>query len=985
MSPASAPALPRLFVLDAMGLAYRAYYAFIRRPLVTSRGENTSAIHGFANTLLKIRREEWPDYWALAWDGRGPTMRHERYPEYKAHRKPMPDELLAQMPVLAEVAEALAIPVLQMAGVEADDIMATLAVRGAAEPLDVALVTSDKDLLQLVGDRVRLLSPSGKGEDYAWVDRAAVIDKWGEAPEQIRDVLALMGDASDNVPGVPGVGEKTAVELISKFGSLEALYDRLGEVGRDALREKLATHRDLALLSRDLVTVRTDCDLPVAWEDLRRVPVHVEALRALAERYELQRLLRVVEELRVAEPETAAVSAARSSGRDGGATATAAPRTPPPFASSPPPVARAEAPTLASPPPSPPFAPSVPPAPPSPSRPVATSAPPPPAPYVGPAAQATLDLWGPAEADVTLDQRIERLHAVRARSLHGIAVLPYPDRDDETLVGLALAARDGTTCYVPLAHDTGPNLSRERAREWLAPMLADPHCAKIGVDLKRDLHRLERVELTLDGLAFDLHIGSFLCDPVRDHTLAGLARDVLGIALPSLDAPSGGRTRWTPGAVSVAAAAAAMEPAVGALFPIAQALRSQLEAREQWALYESLEHPLIAVLYDMERTGILVDREVLARLAEHLGADIARLEAELTALAGEPFNLNSGPQIARILFEKLGLKTGRRTKTGFSTDQAVLEELAGSHPFPARLLEYRVLSKLKSTYLDTLPEVMDPRDHRIHTTFNQAGAATGRLSSSAPNLQNIPLRTAQGREIRRAFIAPPDGVLVGADYSQIELRVMAHLSGDPHLIEAFRSGEDIHASTARRIFNLTGDIDPTLRARAKIVNFGIMYGMGARSLAQQMGIGLPEAQQFIAHYFRLYARVRDFLDATLVDARRQGYVATLFGRRRYLPGLQSLNGGERSLAERVAINTPIQGSAADLMKLAMARVHVALMQWVPSARLLLQVHDELLLECAAGDAEAASRIVREKMEGGFDLKVPLEVSVGRGPTWLDVH
>jgi DNA polymerase-1 len=555
------------------------------------------------------------------------------------------------------------------------------------------------------------------------------------------------------------------------------------------------------------------------------------------------------------------------------------------------------------------------------------------------------------------------------------------------LVGLALAARDGTACYLPLAHASGPNFALSQVREWLAPALADPTVPKFGEDLKWDAHRLESVGLPLAGLAFDLHLASFVSDPVRRHDLEALARDFLGEALPTLrPTVPRGRAPAGPGALPVDPVAAVAERRVAAIFELAERLRGQLEAREQWGLYETLEHPLIPVLLDMERTGIRVDLEVLGALAERAGEEIERLRRELLALAGEDVNLDSGPQVARVLFERLQLKPRGRTPGGaLSTRAEVLEELAASHPFPARLLEYRALTKLKSTYLDTLPEEVNPRDRRVHTWYEQAGAATGRLSSSSPNLQNIPMRTAQGREIRRAFVAPPGAVLVGADYSQIELRVMAHLSGDARLIEAFHSGEDVHASTARQIFGVTGELDPALRARAKIVNFGIMYGMGARSLSQQMGIGLAEAQQFIAGYFGVYGRVREYLDATVEQARHLGYVQTLLGRRRYLAGLSSPHGGERSLAERVAVNTPIQGSAADLMKLAMIRVHDALKRRWRSARLLLQVHDELLLECPAEEADAVSETVRAEMEGCFALKVPLTVSLGRGATWLDVH
>ncbi len=439
-------------------------------------------------------------------------------------------------------------------------------------------------------------------------------------------------------------------------------------------------------------------------------------------------------------------------------------------------------------------------------------------------------------------------------------------------------------------------------------------------------------------------------------------------------------------------------PAAAALWRLEAALRAQLESREQWELYTRIEHPLIPVLLEMERSGIALDRGVLAEMSGRAAEDIARLEAALYVLADERINLNSGPQVARVLFEKLKLKAGRRTKTGFSTDQGVLEELAAEHPFPKLLLEYRALTKLKSTYLDALPMVVDRApadpaapgaqrpDGRVHTTFHQAVAATGRLSSSDPNLQNIPFRTPQGRAIRRAFVAPAGALLVGADYSQIELRVMAHLSEDPALIEAFQSGADVHASTARRIFGVPeGELDPALRARAKIVNFGVMYGMGARSLARQMGIGLAEAEDFIRDYFGVYARVREFLDGTVEQARARGWVQTLLGRRRYLPDLDSPNGGQRSLAERAAINTPIQGSAADLMKLAMIRVCAALKRQRPSARLLLQVHDELLLECPAADAESVAALTRAEMQGCFPLRVPLEVSVGVGPTWFDVH
>jgi DNA polymerase-1 len=600
-----------------------------------------------------------------------------------------------------------------------------------------------------------------------------------------------------------------------------------------------------------------------------------------------------------------------------------------------------------------------------------------------------LDLWSSGAAAMSSDELIERLHAVRARALHGLALLPFTGGGDPRtapLVGLALAARDGTACYLPLGHAAGPNLRRDQVTTWIAPALADANVPKVGLSLKRDIHLLAGLDLTLAGLAFDVRIGSFLCDPGRGHGLDALARDMLGVELPELD-PAAKRGHDGAAATPVGETARILSARAAALYPLAEMLRAQLEARDQWSLYKRLEHPLIPVLVDMERAGVAIDAAQLDAMGARAGEEIGRLRGELLAMVGEELNLDSGPQVARILFEKLGLKPGGRTASGaLSTRSDVLEELAPLHPFPARLLEYRALTKLKSTYFDTLPRSADPRDRRVHTTFDQTGAATGRLSSSDPNLQNIPMRSPQGRAIRRAFVAPPGMLLIGADYSQIELRVMAHLSGDPNLIEAFATGQDVHESTARKIFGVaSGPLDPALRGRAKIVNFGIMYGMGARSLSQQMGIGLPEAQEFIAGYFKVYAGVRDYLDATVEEARGRGYVRTLFGRRLYLPGLASPQGAARASAERVAINAPIQGSAADLMKLAMIRAHRALKHRHPSARLLLQVHDELLLECPAGEVEAVSDLVRTEMEGCFPMRVPLTVSLGHGPTWFDVH
>jgi DNA polymerase-1 len=944
--------MSRLVVLDALGLAYRAYYAFINRPLLNSRRENTSAIFGFGNMALRFRREQSPEYWALAWDGPGPTFRHEMYPEYKAHRPPMPEDLASQLSPIEELAQCLGLPVIEKSGMEADDVMATLARAGAEAGHEVVLVTGDKDMLQVVNERVKVLAPQGRGDEYRLMDADAVREKWGVGPDGIRDVLALMGDSSDNIPGVPGVGEKTAVELMKTFGSLDALYARLAEVTKPALHRRLEEHRALAYLSRDLATVRGDLDLGLSIDDLRAAPVRRDALAAFAKHWEIRRLEKVAAEEGVSEADAGAPVAARPAERRGTAAEQRETPADPAFGR-----ATFDAPAAL------------------------------------PASLAPQgDLFGGAEAGPdggpTLESIAARLHAVRARSPHGLAVvpvaLPGPPRH-AALVGLALASRDGTAAYVPLAHETGPNVPLEQARAWLGPALADATVEKLAHDLKAATHVLARHQLPLAAGAFDAHVASFLLDPARDHSLAALAHDALGLALEPIE-PAGtrGRAHGGPGALPVASVARAAERMAAACWPLRDALQAQLEAREQWGLYATIEHPLVGVLTAMERAGIALDANVLTAMSAESAGEIAALEQQLYALAGGPLNLASGPQLAKVLFETLGLPAGRKTKTGYSTDSEVLESLAERHEFPRRLLEWRSLTKLKSTYLDALPAAQDPEDRRVHTTFEQTGAATGRLASLDPNLQNIPIRTPQGRAIRRAFVAAPGCVLVGADYSQIELRVMAHLSGDPALVEAFRSGEDVHAGTARRVFKLAGDVPPELRARAKVVNFGVMYGMGARSLAQQMGLELKEAKEFIDGYFTAYAGVRRYLDRTVEEARETGWVQTLLGRRRYLPQLRGSGGMERSMAERAAINTPIQGSAADLVKLAMLRVDAALAR-SGRARLLLQVHDELLLECPAGDAAAVAETVRAEMEGCYHLSVPLTVSVGTGATWYDVH
>ncbi|MCC6652971.1 MAG: DNA polymerase I [Candidatus Eisenbacteria bacterium] len=966
--------MPRLIVLDALGLAYRAYYAFIGRPLRNPKGENSSAIFGFSNMALKFRRDLEPTLWALAWDGPGPTFRHEMYPEYKAHRPPMPDDLRSQLEPIEELARCIGLPVIEKPGMEADDVMATLARIGAAAGYDVVLVTGDKDMLQVVNERVTVLAPAGKGDEMKRMDSGAVREKWGVGPEHIRDVLALMGDSSDNIPGVPGVGEKTAVELMKQFGSLESIYERIAEITKPALKKKLEENRELAFLSRELATVRGDLDLGLPLDALGVAPIRREELAAFGRHWGIKRLENVARDQGTDAADAGASAPGRPAERRGSAAEERVAGATSPSG----PAAAGATPSLFD-TPAPAPAPTIAPA----SAPLPASL----------RAEPQGDLFSAAAAESaategpSLEALELRLHDVRARAVHGLAVVPVTFGEEPrhaSLVGLALAARDGTAAYVPLAHEGGPNFPMEQVRIWLAPLLLDRNIPKVAPDLKGAMHTLAAHQLPIAGGVFDLHLASFVCDPERNHSLERLAADVLGVTLSGIEpAAVRGRTRLGPGATPVAHAAAAGERMAAACWPLEAALTAQLEAREQWKLYAELEHPLIEVLFAMEVEGVALDVPVLQAMSVDASREIAALETQLHELAGEPLNLGSSQQLGKVLFEKLGLPAKKKTKTGWSTDSEVLDELATQHEFPRLLLEWRALTKLRSTYLDALPTSVDPGDGRVHTTFEQTGAATGRLSSWNPNLQNIPMRTPLGRAIRRAFVAKPGHVLVGADYSQIELRVMAHLSGDPQLGEAFASGEDIHSSTARRIFKIEGDVPPELRSRAKVVNFGVMYGMGARSLAQQMGIELKEAKEFIEGYFSVYSGVRTFLDRTVAEARERGYVETLLGRRRWLPQLRG-GGLERSIAERAAINTPIQGSAADLVKLAMLRVQYALPRHA-GARLLLQVHDELLLECRAGMAPEVAEMVRREMEGCYALSVPLTVSAGIGATWYDVH
>jgi len=936
-----APDRRRIYLVDAPGLFYRAHFAFINRPLTTSRGQDVGATFGFVTTLLALIHDERARHAAVAFDSRGPTFRHERYEGYKATRPPMPAELAAQVPFIERAVAAFGLAALAQEGVEADDLIGSLARAAQASGWEVVIVSADKDFAQLIGAGIRQYVPS-RGRDAAyWIDSDAVRAKWGVAPEQFVDFLALTGDASDNVPGVRGIGAKTAARLLQEHGSLDAIYGALAHIEPAGVREKLARGQEVAHLSRDLVRLRTDLATPAIEQLTVPDPAERAPLRALLEEFEFRQLTRRLFGGRIAPAESP-----RSTARGASTQLTLA------AAATPEPVGDGHA-----------------------------------APVV------VQDRWG------------ERYRALGDAAALAAIVERYPrdepDRpivaiDTETdgldpqtarLVGVSFAWSPGDAWYVPVGHQEGQNVPVADVARLLAPLLDDPDIIKAGQNLKFDLRILGAHGIEVRGPLMDTMVASYLRDPSARHGLDALSAEFLAHQKVPIETLIGsGREQVSMDQVPIERVAPYACEDVDAVLRLLEPLGTMLRERGAQDLFERIEMPLLPVLAAMERNGILVDVRLLAALGRTLALQMERLEEEIHRLAGTAFNINSTQQLQQVLFAELKLRPRRKTKTGFSTGQEVLEDLAADHPLPAKVLEYRQLGKLRGTYAEALPKLVDPRTGRIHTEFHQTVTATGRLSSSNPNLQNIPIRTDLGREIRRAFVAPEGWCLLSADYSQIELRILAHLSGDADLLAAFRAGADIHRATAARVFGVPVEqVDAGMRARAKVVNFGVLYGMGAQRLAREQGIPVAEASRFIAEYFAKLPGVKAFIDRCVVAARRRGYAETLLGRRRYLPDLASIRPQLRAAAERMAVNTPVQGSAADLIKLAMVRVHTRLASEQPQARLLLQVHDELVLEVPEKSLAKVRDIVAGEMAGVLELQVPLKVDTGAGRDWYEAH
>jgi len=916
------PDIPDLVLFDGSSYLYRAFHAL--PSLTSSHGEPTGALLGVLNMLAKFLKEYPAPRVAVVFDAPGKTFRDELFSAYKAHRPSMPQELRAQVTPLLEIIAAQGLPMLRVEGVEADDVIGTLARRAAAAGSRVLICTGDKDMAQLVDGSITLINTMSNTR----LDRAGVKSKFDVMPEQIVDYLALAGDSADNIPGIRMVGPKTAAKLLAQYGSLDNLVAHANEVG-GKVGENLRAGLDTLELSRQLATIRTDVELPMDPAELTAGDADVPRLRELYSRFELRSLLRQLDGERAEQADSQAQEAAATHAAEAG-----------PYRPAGAPMARD---------------------------------------YETVLTREHLHRWltqlEQAEL-IALDTETTSLDYMQAQ-----------------IVGLSFSVEPGKAAYVPLAHDyTGApvQLDRGETLQTLRSLLEDPRRGKLGHHLKYDAHVLANHGIALAGMRYDSMLESYVWDSVATrHDMDSAARRYLGVHTIAYEAVAGKGAKAIPfNQVPIDRAAEYAAEDADITLQLHRMLWPKITsvpALER--LYTDIEQPLVPVLLRMERRGVLVDRERLHAQSGELAARMRQLVALAHAQAGTAFNIDSPKQLREVLFEKLGLPALRKTPTGQpSTAEDVLEELSAGYPLPRTVLDYRALAKLKSTYAEKLPEQINPRTGRIHTSYHQAVAQTGRLSSTDPNLQNIPIRTPEGRRIRQAFIAPPGHVLLAADYSQIELRIMAHLSGDEGLLRAFAEERDVHQATAAEVFATSPSaVTPEQRRLAKTINFGLIYGMSAFGLARQLGIERAAAQSYVERYFQRYPLVRRFMDETRRQAREQGYVETVFGRRLYLPDIRSGNPQTRQYAERSAINAPMQGTAADIIKRAMISVDAWCARHEDQGRLIMQVHDELVLEVARAHVAAVTEVVRKRMTEAAALRVPLRVEIGTGANWDEAH
>ncbi|SHG08462.1 DNA polymerase I [Fodinibius roseus] len=921
-----------LFLLDGMALAYRSHFAFIRSNLKNSEGIPTGPVLGFANTLEKLLKEHKPSHIAVAWDTNVPTFRHEIDDDYKANRPPQPEELKIGIPLIKEMIEGYGIPNIEQDRYEADDLIGTIASDANAEDVDVYMVTPDKDFMQLVHDHIMMYKPDNKNGGFNLIGREEVKDYFGVYPEKVVDVLAILGDTSDNIPGVKGIGKKGAPRLINKYGSLEAAIEDAPNMSSKRHREGLQEYEEEALHAKEMVTIKTDVPDTVKWEDLDWEGADEKTLGKFFKRMEFRTLTKkyLGEEIS---------RSSRNKSRKSNKNQT--------------------------------------------------------------------DLFGENETeegesglqsfdeDIVSYDLVNDLTSLKelVARLQGSRQLCFDTETDgvdpmvHKLVGISLSATAGVAYYIPLNVEEG--IPQEEALVILEPLFTNEDTLKIAHNYKFDYMMLRRAGLEPKGPAFDTMIAGYLIDADQKLKMDALAKTYLQYEpIPIEQLIGSGRNKKTMDEIPAEEVAVYACEDADITLRLYEVLSDILEEDELSEIARSLEFPLMEVLAKMEMQGVLVDQELLEEFSETLRADLITLEQKIYEKAGMEFNINSPKQLGEVLFDNMGLPAGKKTKTGqYSTAESVLKKLATEYEMPDLILEYRALSKLKSTYVDALPKLINEETGRIHTDYNQSIAATGRLSSSNPNLQNIPIRTERGREIRKAFIAEEGHQLLSADYSQVELRVIASIAEDENMIRAFKNGEDIHSRTAKEIFDLDSidDVTPNQRRKAKEVNFGIPYGVSAYGLANRLGITNSEGKEMIDQYFERFPGILDYINETKAFARENGYVKTLLGRRRYIPRITAGNWNVRAFAERTAINMPIQGTAADIIKLAMINIQEFIEEQELATRMLLQVHDELIFSVPDEEAAEVPPKLKELMESAYELAVPLDVEMGLADNWLEAH
>ena len=938
----------RLFLLDAYALIYRAYFSFIRTPRVNSKGFNTSAAFGFTTTLLDLIKREKPTHIAVVFDTAAPTERHISHVEYKANREEMPDDIRSNVPYIRRIIEAMNIPVLESDGYEADDVIGTLAKKAEAEGYTTYMVTPDKDFGQLVTDRIIMYKPGRGGDPPEKLGPKEICERWGlQTTDQVKDILGLMGDAVDNIPGIPGIGEKTAMKLVQQFGSLEGVIENADKL-KGKQQENIIAFAEQGRMSKQLATIIVDAPVELDHDALHLDPPDKDKVLEVFSELEFKTLATRV----LGGGTNGATAASDTNGKK------------------------------------------------APSR----------------AATGQVDLFGTgvdAEGNTEMKE-MATIDTVKHRYLLEdtnekmymlAAQLKKQPRfcfDTETtgtdertaeLVGLAFSWKANAGYYVPVPADRA---EAQRIVDIFKPMLENEAIGKVAQNAKYDVRVLAKYGVEVKGALFDTMVAHFLLKPdLQKHGMDFLSETYLGYRPVSIETLIGpkerGKTQKSMRDADIEAVKEYSAEDADITWQLAQKFEPLLKEDEVDKLFSEVEMPLVHVLADMETEGIRIDIPALKQFSEELGTDLIRLQDEIHKACGVPFNIDSPKQLGDVLFETLKLGEGKVKKTAktgqYQTSEDILQELSNSHPAIPLILDYRSLRKLKGTYVDTLPEAADPVTHRVHTSYLQTVAATGRLASNDPNLQNIPIRTEKGREIRKAFV-PRDGnhQLLSADYSQIELRIIAHMSGDKNMQEAFRQGLDIHAATAAKVFNVDiAAVTRDQRSRAKAVNFGIAYGQGAFGLAQGLGIPRAEAKQIIDDYFAQFPGVRNYMDEMIGFCRANGYIKTLMGRRRYLPDITSPNNTVRAHAERIAINAPMQGTAADIIKVAMVDIHRDLKKQRMKSRLLLQVHDELVFDAHNDEAAELKALVKQRMEGAIQLDAPLVVDMGMGKNWLEAH